>query len=179
MKKIILLLTLTISTLAFSQKEGATIILRNGEQKSGLIKITNSGKLKLYKNKNSKGQIIETRKIVEVISKKNPEKKLYSIQVDSIGTYKLLKLVTKGIVSLYKVELRSSMYNGGDTYDKLFVIRSGKNFATHIGNNIIYKNKAKKYFKDCNNLLTKMDDRKFRKQSAKIIIDYYNENCND
>jgi len=188
-KNILLIAIFIISSITNAQKTNADIYLKNGKMISGLIKITGD-QLKLFKENGSKGEIILKKTLDKIIiHKESYDKYLYSILVEKsakYAEYKLLEKVISGKTTLYKNEMRSlglsTVHTGGmnfedDSSDKYFVIRDGEKFAKFIGYNGIIKNKALKYFADCDNFLVKMKDKKFRKQKPELIIHYYNENC--
>ncbi|PHS67267.1 MAG: hypothetical protein COB12_03705 [Flavobacterium sp.] len=63
-----------------------------------------------------------------------------------------------------------------------YVIKEGQNIAKYLkGNNIDYgrfKTNAIKFFSDCESLVKKIKNKKYKRKHLEDIVNYYNENCN-
>ncbi len=72
---------------------------------------------------------------------------------------------------------------GPMTYDikNLYVLRTGEEKATHLGSNQLFtknfKTAASVFFKDCTSLVTKIQNKDFKKKHIKEIVQYYNSEC--
>ena len=99
----------------------------------------------------------------------------------------LMTEVIKGKTSLY---LRSQVSVGAptgmgapstNTNISYYVIKEGQPIAKYIkGNNIDYgrfKTNALKFFSDCESLVTKLKNKKYKRKHLEEIVTYYNENC--
>lgn len=99
----------------------------------------------------------------------------------------LMTEVIKGKASLY---LRSQVSMGAptgmgapssNTNISYYVIKEGQTTAKYIkGNNIAYnkfKTNALKIFSDCESLVTKIKNKKYKRKHLEDIVNYYNENC--
>ncbi len=100
----------------------------------------------------------------------------------------LMTEVISGKVSLY---LRSQTnfnaptgmgMSSNSTSLSYYVIKEGQNTAKYIkGNNIDYgrfKTNALKFFSDCESLVTKIKNKKYKRKHLEEMVTYYNENCN-
>jgi hypothetical protein len=99
----------------------------------------------------------------------------------------LMTEVISGKASLY---LRSQVSMGAptgmgapstNTNTSFYVLKEGQTIAKYIkGNNIDYgkfKNNALKFFSDCESLVTKIKNKKYKRKHLEEIVTYYNENC--
>lgn len=143
--------------------------------------------------------ILETKGFVtyqyKIIKKKNVKK----------PQYPLLKILEKGSLSLYSIEQTGTITSPGlSGYDvnmngKNVHVASTKGMSTYFSSKSYYISKgnstevfsinntnilggkfiksASKYFKDCPELVKKIESKEFRRNDIIGIVQYYNQNC--
>ncbi|MDY7394176.1 hypothetical protein UMM65_02905 [Aureibaculum sp. 2210JD6-5] len=168
--------------------KGATLYFRNGTDIKGFAIITNKQKIKFRKELNSKN-IVYTNKEIDSIRIKVNKWPGYEINTYHYKTFGkknkpiLLKPITYGKVTLYlhkSLDRHSGVYNNKNYY----VSKENMDSVTHLGRigplklfdkNII--NEAIEYFKDCPELVKKIQAREYKKRDIVEIVEYYNEHC--
>jgi len=197
MKKTILLLTIFISTITFSQKDNGKIYLKNGEVKTGFIR------LGLF----STFGLASENTVVFKKNKKSKEKTKYTLNdIDKIelkkkGTY-FMKKNEKGNILITNLIYESSPLSIYFYWESAFDGGKSPTYYFQKGNEdlkLIYRGlgntsnkKMRKYFSDCPKLVEYIKSRTFEKyveRSPKFkdkskltsklieIVKYYNENC--
>tara|TARA_R110001592_G_scaffold149963_1_gene375550 strand:+ start:2772 stop:3368 length:597 start_codon:yes stop_codon:yes gene_type:complete len=197
MKKTILLLSIFLSTLIFSQKDNGKIFLKNGEVKTGFIRLglfstfglASENIVVFKKNKESNEKIKYT---LNDINKVVLEKKgTYFMKKNEKGEILITNLIYEGSpLSLYLYweegfnGQRSPSYYFQKGNENLKLIYRG------LGNSS--DKKMRKYFSDCPKLAEYIKSRTFEtyverspkfkdknKLNSKLIeiVKYYNENC--
>ena len=197
MKKTILLLSIFLSTLIFSQKDNGKIFLKNGEVKTGFIR------LGLY----STFGFASENKVVYKKSKESKEKIKYSLNeinkvvLEKRGTF-FMKKNEKGDILITNLIYEGSPLSLYHYPEEGFNGHKSPTYYFQNGNEdlkLIYRGlgnssdkKMRKYFSDCPKLAEYIKSRTFEKyveRSPKFkdknkfysklieIVKYYNENC--
>lgn len=133
---------------------------------------------------------------IRIFSEDNDTKTYKRIKVDDRKKPKMLILLVEGPVSLYLEErqIYSSGYGAGlgvsgntgqgiggtsYSYSRLYLKRNNNQNAIHIGS--VSKKKFKgvitNYFKDCPDLVKKVDAGEYSKKELKEIVEFYNNKC--
>ncbi len=208
MKKIVLILTLLISTFGIAQDnpayKTAKLYFKNGETLNGIGKIGNK-KIKFKTHSNSREIIQYTPDDIygfDLLINRKIIKYRYRYLKEKSDKPILLELTIQGKVSLYKNVKRSNILTG-------FLLNSGNSNKNGNFNNIYGANLDKvsdfyvgheneslviflsteygsfkgngptmEYFKDCPSLYAKIKSRFFKISEMDEIVEYYNENCN-
>lgn len=174
-------------TFANKWHEG-TLVLKNKDTLVGLVKFDDlsddftgfslSNKVKYKSDENAERQKFKKKKVdyFEVVNNSG-EKVKYTYLKVKIEGLKLLKVEEEGKASLYT---DSYNYWTNDAY----VYRSGINIYVKKDNKIEYlfmpnafssfKKKAKRYFKDCPELVAKLEDDTYNRKDFREIVAFYN-----
>jgi len=194
------ILILTFITLFISninaQKKNGKIFLKNGEIKTGLVKLTVDGSIIKFRINRKEKEITKfTYKEVEKLEIENKKGSGYFItmtyrEIETLfRTYqKLVEVIEKGRISLY-----IDVVNGANGYTDYYFERNDKMTLIYsAGNFISNKSKTEKrineYFKDCEKLIELRKRKAFEKFVAmkkngkfywklKEIVKFYNEKC--
>jgi len=183
---------------ANAQKTKGTLFFKDGSVKEGLVRLTNGEKVKFRPNKKAKATKYVFSELTEVRIMESSKPSIY-VQILAKGHNgpRIVKEIVKGRVSLYHLETigSSPMYmpNAGDpgggsfttfgTYNikNLFVKREGENVATHLGSDQLFtknfKKAASEFFKDCEVLVSRIQQREYKKRDVKEIVTFYNNKC--
>ena len=88
---------------------------------------------------------------------------------------KLLQLYKKGKITLYR-ELKGF---ADDTNRALYIFYVGKNNNDIVTSlDVKFKKTAINFFKDCPELVQKINNKKYLKKNVVEVIEFYNMNCN-
>ncbi|MCF7568307.1 hypothetical protein L3X37_08015 [Sabulilitoribacter arenilitoris] len=195
MKKVILISFLFINTLIYGQtiiSNSATVYLKNkkvlnGEMRMGLkgLRIKhNSKKFKVYMGKEIDSVHISTENEVykfEYIPLKHSK--------GNFKDYKLMQPVFVGKkITLYNYSEAVYMSNGFGMYGKtggsfsfLYAIRNNEKIPTRIGSNFGFhkgfRKEGPKYFKDCPDLVSKINNDIFTKENIIDAFKFYETTC--
>lgn len=186
----------------FKSYEKGTITFRNGEEKTGFIKISISDKIKFKKTKKDK-KIVLGHKKVKKIKFLYGDEYLYKISVKSSRVL-LIKRQIIGKLELYSYERSSpglmtpnGMMMGGNTSTAYLIGKRDSDLIEPLPMNP-KKNKFRKimmkYASDCPEFLKLIKDKKSVKENfakdysgfflnqgtaaVEDMINFYNENCN-
>ncbi len=200
MKKIAFIVILLISALGFAQKNWTSgkVVLKDGTTLKGLIK-TSKSKLSFKKNSNAKVYKFGETKVNKVFfGTNNPGIGYYEFTKLFPNRVRLLKVIAKGKTKLYHRTVKRatndgytmpmSSNNGFSTpinhrriwVKEYYVIRDGEKYATKlIGNNqlIPFKDKAKKYFYDCKDVVKYIENDLYEEHDIIELINDYNDIC--
>lgn len=169
-----------------AQKTKVELTFLDGTTKEGLGKFMSNDIIKFKIDKKSKSQNIHLSKLSKVITHEtvNPTTHVYLKVTESIKERRLVELFT-GKVSLYskqeKGALPPGMGGGIHDIDNYYVKKKNEEKATHLGSNLLFtknfKKAASEYFKDCPDLVTKIQNKEFTKRNLFKMVSFYNHNC--
>ena len=197
MKKTILLLTIFFSTITFSQKDNGKIYLKNGEVKTGFIRLglistfglASEDIVVFKKNKKSKEKIKYTLNDIDKIELE--KKGTYFMKKNEKGNILITQLIYEGSpLSLY-LYLEEGF--NGEKSPSYYFQKGNENLQLiyrGLGNSS--NKKMTKYFSDCPKLTEYIKSRTFEKYVEKSpvfkgknklisklteIVKFYNKNC--
>ncbi len=203
MKKASIIIALLFFLPMIAQKQKATLYFRDGTTQTGLAKLFDlsnfGGKIKFRKDKNSNKIIYTSLEIDKISIRENDIYVIYQYKiVENKGTIVLLELIAKGKVTLYRDQTQGYYSSGtrmgggfnssgvgmGRSYsiNNYYVSKDNKN-VSHLGSKGTlfsknFKKSASEYFKDCSELVNKIQSKEFKKRNIVDIVEFYNENCN-
>ncbi len=176
--------------ITITTKNGKTYTTKSYSEKTAL-------KIKEIKFKTMKGdkKTLALSQIDKIVStgKKDRHNFIQKYIKYSKSKSALMTEVIKGKVSLYLKSQTTYNANSGtiatnptanttNTNLTYYVIKEGQPMAKYIkGNNIDYgrfKTNALKFFSDCESLVKKIKNKKYKRKHLEDIVNYYNENCN-
>ena len=197
MKKTVLLLTIFFSAITFSQKDNGKIYLKNGEVKTGFIRLglfstfglASENTVVFKKNKKSKEKIKYTLKDIDKIELE--KKGTYFMKKNEDGNILITNLIYESSpLSIYSYWERT--FDGGKSPTYYFQKGNENLKLIYRGLGNTSNKKMRKYFSDCPKLAEYIKSRTFEKyveRSPKFkdknklysklieIVKYYNENC--
>ncbi|MFA5297478.1 MAG: hypothetical protein WC389_04645 [Lutibacter sp.] len=199
-KKIITLIICLLTTLTTLKAQNAKVVitLKNGDTIMGYGKIK-SDYLKYRINRNEKSVKIHFSKLERVKIYYTGETTNYVyLKVKNEEKYKVLEEVETGNVNLYKLSkqvyspgymgsngnIGSVGFSGGYSYNinSFYVKKNGETEAIHLASNELFsknfKEEASEYFKDCPQLVLKIQNKELKKRDLIEIIEFYNHQCN-
>jgi len=198
MKKTIFILALLFILPMAAQKNEATLYFRDGTVLEGFAKISQrafSVKIKFRKKIGAK-KIFYTSKELEYFKIKKRENNKISIRTYwykkiSGDSYTLLEQKEKGKVNLFVLfQVNHSSMPGpngpimtSSSISSYYVAKENEESLTHLGSKGSlfgknFKKAASEYFRDCPELVKKIQDKEYRKKHIEKVVKYYNENCN-
>lgn len=180
MRKIFIVLLLLIFSQSQAQKKGLTIYFKDGTTLAGFGKIVADNDIRFRATEEGEGIIYKK----ELIDK---------IQIgDGFYQYKpneesWLRVIIKGKVNLYKKDATyyyaytSTAIPAGGTVTNYYVEREGENevfkITSHGEISKNFKKTASAYFKDCPELVEKINNKTYKKTHIEEVIKFYNSNC--
>jgi len=194
MKKILFILAILVVLPLAAQKQEATLYFKDSTVLKGLAKITHSKSILFKKNKEDKKIEYTFEDLRSIEIKENKRSKNFTIYCYKIipkNGYTLLKQIEKGKVNLYmffdvfhssKSGPNGSMTMSSSSINRYYIAKDDKEIVTHLGSNgLLFDKKFKKaastYFKDCPELVTKIQKKKYKKKHIEELVKYYNEKC--
>lgn len=105
---------------------------------------------------------------IPIIKSKNRKK-------DKLG---FAELIIDGSVKLVKRTVSNSSNNRGSIYKESLLVRN--NEEAILFNYVelkSFKKRASEYFSDCAALVSKIEDKKYRRKDLESLVKYYNDNC--
>jgi hypothetical protein len=200
-----ILFLLICSTSIYSQSNKATIFYKNGDSIQGYIDRINYDDIKFSKEKKGKYKWIKSKGLDKlIIYSENGIQERHYIEYKKKRSSKKTKtrlaiLVLKGKVNYYiePYNFGSGFRNDGKSfgmsqdfyYDKgfnqasLFVKRKNEKYVTLLstsGQVVFSKNfkkTASEYFKDCSELVSKIEAGYYKKGNVTEMVEFYNEKC--
>lgn len=182
MKKIVVLLLILSSFLSYSQKRN--IYIKTKDNKEYITKKYTQHRDYIYFKYNNLPVKISYGNIekinIKYVKKKHQKLNHNLIFINYSEKYgALMKPLVKGNCTLYSAIDHG--YNGlsGISY---FVLRKNENIATlicdnHVVSVIKFKKRASKYFEDCDILVEKIQQKKYKRKQVIEAVKFYNENC--
>lgn len=198
MKKtsLLVLVCCFVGSIAFAQRDAATLYFKNGKQLTGLAKLVNGDQVKFKKSKGDKAEKYHFENLEQVVINDREEPSTYIYLETRDGYYNVVRELEIGSVNLYVLEqtgYSSPMFVGGTNgqmnmmpgnyYDikNLYVTKGINGEVTHLGSNQLFsknfKNAASDYFSDCPELVAKIQNKEYKKKHVKDIVNFYNLKC--
>lgn len=204
-KKIIFFITVFITIACFGQNfknpfkinDPIEIYLADGTVLNGLGHIGYENKVVFKENKKAKKQVFDERTVSKIVFEK--------LGMDLILEYKivkgskaplLLEPVVKGSITLYRdiIEVNRAMNNGdingssnflqGYNSYKItdyYISKNNEIFVEKITSTHPFSKNFKKaasiYFKNCPELVEKIESKEFKKDDIRRVVRYYNTRC--
>lgn len=177
-----------ISVSSVAQKTTILITLKTGETFQ-THKLSEKKDVLKFKDDNGESQSINLSKIETIISSGKKDKYNYTKRYIKYSKTKgdLMQEIASGNVSLYK-RVQTKMSGVGamgapsiSTFTDYYVKKNSEAVATYLqGGNIAfgsYRKNVKDYFKDCEALLTMVNDDNFKRSKIEEVIEFYNSDC--
>lgn len=199
MKKIFqILLIILVSQVALAQNKKGVVYLNDGSQLKGLVKLTKGNKVKYRLNKESEKRIFNKHSVDRVVLFKEDgeleEFAFRQIERSSISSIKVMQVITRGKITLYKVVTHGTHYYGGGLPGQAPMMGASYSISNYyvgkedskLVNQITskgalfeknFKKAAMNYFKDCPALVKLIENKTYRKRDLEEIVKYYNEKC--
>ncbi|BCY27725.1 hypothetical protein [Flavobacterium okayamense] len=186
MKKIILLVLLSVGLNSNAQKEKGTVILKDNTKLEGLVKIS-SNKIIYKKDKASKSINYDYSSALsaEIINKENITTIFEFVPVEYKKTPLLLRVEIDGFLRLYSES--TSTFNGvsgvGFRSSSTYHLKRKKDkfgqYYVAFGYipKVSFNKVIEEYFIDCPNLQKKVKKGELKKNDYAEIVMFYNENC--
>jgi len=177
-----------------AQKTRGELHLKDGTVKSGFAKIIGIESVKYKSKKKEKATFYKMMEMEKVVIHDFESSSTYVLRETDKGKFRLLKVLEEGRLNLYTLETQgysgprytggsNGVWTGGSYYSMkdLYVQKEGEIQVTYLGSNhFIAKNFRKassEYFKDCPILMEKIDNKEYKKRDIRVIVNFYNENC--
>lgn len=207
-KKLFILISLLFSAAVLAQEEDAVLHFLDGTDLEGYGMINSSldgaTTVKFRISSDDKADYWGADMISGVSITKQGSTTHYKYVEISKGRYhpKLLLVVSEGPVMLYAEEHEASadtsMMSGNkenlsSNFDLIsvsgallplanktyYVKRQHESFPTKFDAILGWKKKAKKYFADCDTVVSRIEDSKYRYNTLNELVDFYNDYCVD
>tara|TARA_R110002072_G_scaffold274791_3_gene435753 strand:+ start:5541 stop:6104 length:564 start_codon:yes stop_codon:yes gene_type:complete len=187
MKNYFLLLFFSLSFIVFSQEKGHTIHTKSGA--TFFTKKYSTHKDDISFTSNKKRQNVSYSQLDKIVYTGKKEKhnfiKKYIQYSDNAGT--LMVELVEGNVSLYTRSEMVATGSGpmGPTFTNsitYYVKRTNEKIAVNIGINDLFKSYKKTstdFFSDCPKLVSKLENKEFKKKEIEEVVIFYNENCSN
>ncbi len=199
------LLLVIFSTLLFSQSKKATVFYKNGDSIQGFISRINYDDIKFSKEKKGKYKWLKSKGLDKLIiySEDGIQERHYVEHKKKKNSKKsktrLVTLVLKGKVNYYiePYNFGSGFRNDGKSfgmsqnfyYDegfnqvRLYVKRDNEKYVTLLSTSgqVVFSKNFKKtasgYFKDCLELVSKIESGYYKKANVTEMVEFYNKEC--
>lgn len=189
--KILTLIVLFYCFFAYSQSNKCVIYFNDTTKVEGLCKLKTNGEVKFIKNKGDKKTLFYHSQIskVEII---DDEITTYEYKYIDEYSSEWLELLIKGEVSLYTTSISSYHMNnslntggmngmtfGGGTTTYYYTCRQNENGVFRIASkgtiSRSFKKTASEYFKDCPEIVEKIQSKDYKKDDIEEIVRIYNK----
>lgn len=187
MKQNLFLLFILFISFIQAQKNNGTMIFNDGKILNGLIKIYgNEIIFKKTEKSERENYNYENISAVTFLDKENTTQRFEYIKLEHKNKPQLCYVEINDFLKLYSSVSSSFNMNGLAGYFRststFYIKRENEEFATYyVAFGYIpktsFKNVVFDYFKDCNNLIKKLERKDFKKKHYFEIIKYYNANC--
>jgi len=192
-KRIFLLTIILLSiaqTTVYSQNKRVVLILKDGTRLKGLGKRLPEGKMKFRKNKKEKPYIVDLKEVnkIKIYKKSGVYFRAYK-KIKGKSKYKYLELIEEGRLTVYrkfKGNFQATGSNGqfvgsGKNLNDYYVEKEGEEEVVPLVTSgffyVNFKKVALEYFKECKELIDKIEKEEFTKNDLGLIIDFYNYEC--
>ncbi len=193
-------LTLFLSSTIHAQRTKAVLYFKDGTQITGLGKLKGANKVKFRKTRKDKAKKYDFKNLEKVKIYEADDINTYVyLKVKDKNHYRVLEEVIVGAVSLYKIVSHGQHAGvgmggfggaGGGmaigmgtsfSIKSYYVKRKNDQAVTHLGSTSLFSKSFKKaagsYFKDCLNLVEKIQNKEFKKRDIREVVEYYNTEC--
>ncbi|QRM88937.1 hypothetical protein FG167_06710 [Lacinutrix sp. WUR7] len=197
MKNLFLLVISLFFISKLTAQNKISVTLKDGSSIHGLGRIIEDGKILLKKTKGATKEIYDY-KTVEKLTIYNDDgvEQNYKHKIiegsAGFGSVKLLEVVIVGEVTLYQdyssgAAYGPNMMGGGYGFTNhpkttYYIAKKGSDIVTNLKLANTYSKKfiklTKKYFGDCNELISKIKAKDFKRYGIEDVVKYYNNNCN-
>ncbi|WP_299216763.1 hypothetical protein [uncultured Aquimarina sp.] len=175
----------------YSQKNGVVLIFKDGTRLKGLGKTLSDGTMKYRKNKKEKPRFIDLKDVekIKIYKKDGVYFRAYK-KIKGTSKYKYLELIEEGKLTIYKKfkgvfqpigSDGQPVYGYGKNLNDYYVQREGEKEVTPLISSgffsVNFKKVALDYFKDCNELIEKIEQEELTKNDFSLIVDFYNYEC--
>ena len=188
-----------ISILSFScaLSNKTTLYFNDGKEKVGVGKLASDYQIK-FKTEGSKSKKYHFKDLKSVkMDTYDGTKKYIYLKVKGKGLYSIVEEVSLGSVNLYKkvsegytagapmggVGSGAPMMTSEHYYSisNYYVKKGNEAEITHLGSTSLFSKNFKKaaslYFKDCQALVNKIEQKEFKKRDIEKIVTFYNQEC--
>lgn len=205
MNKAIFFLLLIYNLSVQAQMQKATLFFKDGTELYGLARITSSGKkIKFKKNNEAKSVTYSSKEIesIALLVKKNGNSTnkanlqnahYFYKNIEGKRTELLLELIVKGKVNLFRdlkivgggintMGPQGPMMMRSYTISSYYASREDSRTVIHLGDKgdlfgKNFKKAASEYFKDCPELVKKIQNNVFKKNDIVDVVKFYNKKC--
>ncbi|MBJ2174550.1 hypothetical protein JBL43_09895 [Aureibaculum sp. A20] len=194
MKEILIIIAFLFVMPLAAQKNVAKLYFNDGTEKTGLAKITYKNEIKFREENGGKKEIYNSDgiKCIEIFNiYEKPRKKTYCYKKINENNPILLRQVINGKLSLYVLDTTThgsmagpngSVFMTGNSSSSYYVCKGDDEIVTHLGDrgNLFSKNfikAASEYFKDCPELVKKIEDKAYKKRDIEEVVNFYNKDC--
>lgn len=194
------LLTIFLSSTLYAQRTKAILFFKDGTQITGLGKLKGANKVKFRKTRKDKAKKYDFKNLEKVKIYEADDIITYVyLKIKGKNKYKVLEQVVVGEVMLYKIVAQGQHAGvgmggfggaGGGmgfgmgtsfTIKNYYVKRKNDQEVTHLGSTSLFSKSFKKaagnYFKDCLNLVKKIQNKEYKKRDIREVVEYYNTEC--
>jgi len=195
MKKIIFILAFLVVLPMVAQKQEAVLYFKDSTVLKGLAKITHTKGILFRTEKGAEKTeyTFEELKYIEIKEKKkSKEFTTYSYRILPESGYTLLKQIEVGKLNLYKFfdvfhssksGPNGSMTSKSSSISRYYIAKKNEETLTNLGITGLefgkrFKKNASKFFSDCPELVTKIQNKEYKKKHIEEVVKFYNENCN-
>lgn len=207
MKNLVLTISFFFLFSATEAQNKISITLKDSTVINGFGRIKVDETILFKKTEDSKKEIYDYKTVKKLIIHSDESDQEYEYKiVAGVGSIKLIEILKSGKVNLYQDYASGMLYGpnmtggygsnitdgyvsnmtgdfGFTSYSKTtyYISVNGSDAVTdlRIGNTYSkrFKEIAKKYFKDCPDLLEKINSKFFKRYGIHSVVEYYNEKC--
>jgi hypothetical protein len=184
MKKLILAIIFLSSINIYSQKY-ATLYFRNGDSLKVISSINSGNKRITYKEtKDAKRITVDYKKIIKAVQHYDSFDRTFVFKIkDGYQNPVILERFYSGRVYLYKMDFNRQVNNGYFDVIEYYVCKDDTDVVTTFNASGIFiengfRKKSREFFKDCPELVKKINDKTWKMKDIPEIVRFYNTDCN-
>lgn len=197
---LLFLLALFLGSTMHAQRTKAILYFKDGTQITGLGKLKGANKVKFRKTRKDKAKKYDFKNLEKVKIYEADDINTYVyLKVKDKNHYRVLEEVVVGEVMLYKIVSHGQHAGvgmggfggaGGGmaigmgtsfSIKSYYVKQKNEQEVTHLGSTDLFSKSFKKaagsYFKDCPDLVKKIQNRESKKRDIREVVEYYNTEC--
>ena len=172
-----------------NQFKRSVVYFKDGSEKNGFVKFTNNDRIKFKTDKKEKTVNLSHETVDKIITRIDGIKSTFQYRtIKGRKKPSLLEILGSGKVTLYRDSFTTNTNNKNfsnsfntNKYTYYYVSKSDEKEITDLD----YKKfspkhfikAAKLYFKDCPQLIDKLEKKELGRRDFVAIVDYYNEDC--